>query len=310
MAERIAFVKTGWSEEYAGGPVIGRHSHIKKFSEAHEALNFLPDMSGTYYAYVPPIGEQFRPPQPSLSNGWLVVFVSAKDGNGPLTVVGWYKDASFLSEYKPRPDYGRGHLVPRTPSGEPYIYCLSAPSGHLVDPEHRTVQISGVHFRRAPIIYVKGGGRDDEWRKELAALTEKLVAVGPQPINSAWKPKIVFPDAEHRRKVEEAAVEFVKKHLKQKGYAVEDKQALNCGYDLLAEKGKGQLHVEVKGTASEVDHFFISRNEWLYSSHPLWRLAIVSNALEKPTLSMLTKAQLEQKFVLDALAYHAQKKEA
>lgn len=76
------------------------------------------------------------------------------------------------------------------------------------------------------------------------------------------------------------------------------------------KRSKGQLHVEVKGTASEVEHFFISRNEWLYSSHPLWRLAIVSNALEKPTLSMLTKVQLERRFALDALAYHAQRKEA
>lgn len=236
MAERIAFVKTGWSEEYAGGPVLGRHSHIKEFSEAHEALNFLPDMSGTHYAYVPPIGEEFRPPQPSISTGWLVVFVSAKDGSGPLTIIGWYKNASFLSDYEPRPDYGRGHLVPKTPSGKPYIYCLSAPSGHLVDLEHRTVQISGAHFRRAPIVYVKGVGKDDEWRKELAALAERLVAAWPRSTDSARKPKIVFPDAEHRRKVEEAAVEFVKQYLTRKGYAWEDKQSSNCGYDLLAEK--------------------------------------------------------------------------
>ncbi|MBA2410730.1 MAG: DUF3883 domain-containing protein [Gammaproteobacteria bacterium] len=139
---------------------------------------------------------------------------------------------------------------------------------------------------------MKGVGKDDEWRKTLAALAERLVAVRPQSIDYARKPKIVFPDAAHRRKVEEAAVEFVKQHLTRKGYAWEDKQTSNCGYDLLAKKGTAQLHVEVKGTASEVEHFFISSNEWL-NSHPLWRLAVVSNALEKPTLSMLTKTQLE-----------------
>ena len=30
MQQKIAFVKTGWSEEYKGGPVTGRHGYIQE----------------------------------------------------------------------------------------------------------------------------------------------------------------------------------------------------------------------------------------------------------------------------------------
>jgi len=108
MVERIAFVKTGWSEEYSGGPVVGRHAHISEFKEAHERFNFLKAPNKQFYAYLPPIGRNFRPPQPQETSDWLVIFVSARNGNGPLTVVGWYEHATFEREYQERPEYESG----------------------------------------------------------------------------------------------------------------------------------------------------------------------------------------------------------
>lgn len=108
MYERIAFVKTGWSENYIGDPVVGRHAHIWDYEEAHERLNFSHAHDGHYYGYLPPIGRYHRPPQPKVPEGWLVIFVVARNGNGPLTVVGWYENAKFQREYTPRPEYEAG----------------------------------------------------------------------------------------------------------------------------------------------------------------------------------------------------------
>ena len=62
MQERIALVKTGWSDEYQGGQVLGRYAHIEQFDEAHERFNFRHAADGRYYGYLPPIGKQLRPP--------------------------------------------------------------------------------------------------------------------------------------------------------------------------------------------------------------------------------------------------------
>ena len=50
------------------------------------------------------MGRNKRPPQPKESENWLVIFVAARDGNGPLTVVGWYDNASFENEYTDSPN--------------------------------------------------------------------------------------------------------------------------------------------------------------------------------------------------------------
>jgi hypothetical protein len=300
MSDRIAFVKTGWSDYYRGGPVVGRHNHIKEYDEAHECLNFLASSNGSMYAYIPPIGEEFRPPQPKISTGWLVVFVAAKNGSGPLTIVGWYQNATFNSEYEKR-SQNAGEIVPARPNGEEYRYCLKAHDAHLIPPEDREIKISGAHFRRAPIIYVRGNNKDDEWRSEFAALALKLIS-GPSE-EKQRKRKTV--DADHNKKVENAAIKVAMKLYKSKGYKVQDKQSLNCGYDLLAEKGSSQVHLEVKGTASPDEQFFISRNEWKYSSHPNWHLCIVTSALSKPETRVYTRKQIERKFNLEPMSYHA-----
>lgn len=175
MVDRIAFVKTGWSEEYAGGCVVGRHAYISESGDAHERFNFLEAPDQQFYACIPPIGRKFQPPQPREANDWLIIFVSARNGNGPLTVVGWYEQAIFEREYQQRPEYEFGDF--RTDvHGNQYVYCISSSSAHLIPVENRNITVPGDHFRRTPIIYAIGNGQDDEWREELAILAEEIVA--------------------------------------------------------------------------------------------------------------------------------------
>jgi len=175
MVDRIAFVKTGWSEEYAGGPVVGRFAYIVYEGDAHEKFNFQKVQNQRFYAYIPPIGRNLRPPQPQETNNWLIIFVSARNGNGRLTVVGWYEQATFEREYRDRPEYESGYDFPTDVDNSNYDYCISSSSAHLIPAENRNIIVPGVHFRRTPIIYARGNVQDDEWREELAMLAEEIV---------------------------------------------------------------------------------------------------------------------------------------
>lgn len=112
-----------------------------------------------------------------------------------------------------------------------------------------------------------------------------------------------LPDTETRKKVEMAAINFVRTHYSDAGYCVTDRQQENCGYDLLVENERETLKIEVKGTSSIDKHFFLSRNERSKSADPLWRLAIVTNALSNPDLEVLNTKQMESMFNFDALCW-------
>ena len=139
---RIALIKTGWSDHYQGGPVLGRYAHLKEYDEAHERFNFLKHSSGRFYGYLPPIGEKERTPQPKIKDGWLLVFVSAKNGSGPLTVVGWYKDAIFHDEYIDRPEYTDTDEFENDVHGNKFSYCLSSKTAHLIPTASRIDTVS------------------------------------------------------------------------------------------------------------------------------------------------------------------------
>jgi len=303
MYDRIALVKTGWSEEYRGGPVLGRYAHIEQFDEAHERFNFKRTADGRFYAYVPPIGTQQRSPQPKIENGWLLVFVSARNGNGPLTVVGWYENATLHAEYSDRPEYATEPDFENDVHGMRFGYCISADTAHLIPVSSRTKTVSGDHFKRAPVLYLRGNGKNDAWRQELAKLAEEIVE-NPPPDTDKPPPKIAFPDAEHRKNVELASIKAAVALLA-KTHRVTDRQKDNCGYDLLARdlETNEELHVEVKGTSGSTMHFYLTRGEYRYMSTPQWRLLMVTDALTKPQLTLLTRKEVEKNFDLEAFAW-------
>lgn len=304
MYERIAFVKIGWSDDYQGGPVLGRFAHVREYKDAHERFNFLQHADGRYYGCLPPIGPKKRPPQPRMKDDWLLVFVSARNGNGPLTVVGWYKGATFHEEYIQRPEYSDADEFEFDVHGDKYSYCINAGSAHLVPTASRTRTVSGDHLKRSPVLYVRGNAKADAWRRELAHFAETLVAEQIAP--EQRPPRLSFSDPRQRKLVEEAAIKAAKGFLG-KEYHVKDRQKDNRGYDLLArhrETGK-ELHVEVKGTGGEIMHFYMTRNEYRYMQSPQWRLIIVCDALGSAQTTMLDAAEVKRKFSIDPFAWEA-----
>ncbi|MEI7188058.1 protein NO VEIN domain-containing protein [Dickeya dianthicola] len=300
--DKIAFVKTGWATSYDGDPVVGRHEHIESYDEAHEKFNFKPSTEGRFYAYIPPMGEYKVPPKPDVSSKWLIIFVAAKNGNGPLTVVGWYRNAQFHNDYISRPEYELDELELDV-HGEKYSYCISTCEAFLIPNHLRDISISGKHFKRSPIIYVRGGKKNDAWRIEFARLAESIVSkkIKSTEFNS---PNISFPDKEHRKKVEEAAIEKAFEVLSKK-YDVVDRQKDACGYDLLITHKitNEQLLIEVKGTSNDRMHFFMTRKELELSHDPRWRLFMVSDALNSKKYSLMDKYQVNKVFDLSPLAW-------
>ncbi|WP_233886397.1 DUF3883 domain-containing protein [Paraburkholderia flagellata] len=113
-----------------------------------------------------------------------------------------------------------------------------------------------------------------------------------------------FADPQTRREIEEAAINFVKQELRAQGFAVEDRQRENCGYDLLARRGQEEILYEVKGADAVVPRFFISRNERRCSMlNENWRLAVVTSARTTPRLHVLTPAEMEERFTFECLAW-------
>lgn len=300
--ERIAFVKAGWAEDYQGEEVVGRHGFIKDFSEAHERFNFMKGPDGRYYGYIYPIGQYESCPKPAVTTGWLVIVVAARDGDGPLTVVGWYENATFERDYTPRPEYEAGDFELDI-HGNQYAYCFSADKATLIPLHLRQTVVSGDHFKRTSVIYARGNRQQDAWRDAFAALAEQVVGLQPA-IATTKMPWVTFPDKAHRDKVEAASVELFKKTYS-KAYRLTDRQKDNCGYDFLLvhKTTREELHVEVKGTSGKTPHFFMSRNEHNYLADPRWRLFMVTDALGKPRKAMMDLREVNRVFDLVPFAY-------
>lgn len=112
-----------------------------------------------------------------------------------------------------------------------------------------------------------------------------------------------FLDPETKKRVENAAIDAVGTYYKSKGYTVTDRQKDNLGYDLLVEKQREVLKVEVKGTALKQQRFFLSRNERAKSADPQWRLAVVTGALTSPKLEVFDTVSMERQFQFDPLCW-------
>ncbi|MCP8687157.1 DUF3883 domain-containing protein [Marinobacterium sedimentorum] len=305
MYERIALVKTGWSDDYQGGIVVGRHSHINDYEEAGESFNFRQCKDGRYYAYIPPIGKNERSPQPREKYGWLILFVSARKGSGPLTVVGWYRNAIIHDEYIPRPEYDLEDDFPVNKDDEPFTYCISSDEAYMIPTSDRRHTITGGRIKRSPIMYLRGNGADDPWREGGAELAEAIVHEQAELLANN-PPTLVFPDADVRKRIEKSAVDAVIKQLSGE-YSIADRQKDNCGYDLLArhKKNGDELHIEVKGTSRDHPHFYMTRNEHRYMRHPQWRLGMVTNALEDPEVAILNAREVSRVFELEPFAWEA-----
>ncbi|NMM81017.1 hypothetical protein B2J86_08795 [Acidovorax sp. SRB_14] len=115
-----------------------------------------------------------------------------------------------------------------------------------------------------------------------------------------------FPDQDHRDLVEAKSMEKMMDLFVKEGLNPQDVSKFNLGYDIdvLADDGSSVLHVEVKGTASDLPGFFLTRNEWLKAgTDPLWELAVVTNALGECQVERYVRWEVEKYFGFEPLVW-------
>jgi hypothetical protein len=106
--------------------------------------------------------------------------------------------------------------------------------------------------------------------------------------------------------VEKAAIEKVTEWFEGQRFKVRDVSPDNLGYDLVVSDATGRAvrHVEVKGTSSVTEGFFLTRNERKCSvALATWRLAVVTSALDDPDLKIYSAEDMEDTFRFEPLAW-------
>ena len=153
-------------------------------------------------------------------------------------------------------------------------------------------------------MYARGNGKEEDWRAEMAAIAAQVVQ--RPDLKESGELRIVFPNAEHRKRVEAAAIATAVEELEQRGYRTRNRQKANCGYDLLAIRSRSprQLHVEVKGTSTGVPHFIMTENERNCMQLPKWRLALVTYALDNPEIEIMDATETKERFTFAPLAWN------
>lgn len=314
--ERVAVIKTGWSDDFQGAEVEGAHKHVRERGFGHEKYNFLKAPNDTYCIYVPPIREKFAP-NPKEKQGWLVFHLAKHPKRNGLYLIGWYEDVEFLGGYESRPEYGRkGCALPLDNDGEQFGYMARSTNAVQLDPLATPHVFPGEYMKRAPVFYLRGGTKTEPWRTKLAA---QLLAIRKSHGKAgSIRPKIVADaggsgicaDPERRKEVEQKAIDAVMAHYPENKFEVIDKQKAKCGFDLLVRpkaQPDDELHIEVKGTQLKQPHFLMSKNEYAHMlSHPdQWRLAVLTDALApKPTLEIYTAKEAQATFRWDVFSWH------
>ena len=111
---------------------------------------------------------------------------------------------------------------------------------------------------------------------------------------------------EQNKKVEKAAVAFVRGYLNRRRFRVRSREKDGVGFDLEASRHGRRLFIEVKGVSGSVPEFIITRGEFRTALEldDYWIYA-VTRATTSPKLHRFTGACLRSAFNLKATAYRA-----
>ena len=141
---------------------------------------------------------------------------------------------------------------------------------------------------------VKGGmGQSNVWyadSPESAPLVKKIRSmIKDGSISSVPKNKRGKSQDQYKKvKVEKAAIRACCIHFENLGYDVVSVEKDNVGWDLVAKAGRSSLRIEVKGLSGTIFSIELTPNEYNAFTQQAsdYRLAVVVNALESPSLSI------------------------
>ena len=299
---RLLFANIGWMTHYQGNT---QHDKIKgggswRNDDKHEAYNFLP-INGKCYGYVQPV----RWGQINLQridkncvgdkqDHVLVVWTATHPITRGTYIVGWYKDATVYNSFHD------SFLTAR----ESYEYNIIAKEENctLLPIDKRIFQVPRAKRNKGFMGQSNIWYADSDMEKVQQFRSEVV-----EYIKHYIKGKATIPshslkvDAEARKKVELAAIEYVTKEYQSLGYKITSREKENIGWDLDAEKGGNKLKLEVKGIAQSQISVHISANEFksMDTNKNDYRLCVVTNALKNPILITFIWVEGEEAWVSD-----------
>lgn len=316
---KLLWVKFGWSEFYRGGPVDGNFGWLNKRrggeeeGRGHEAFNFMPAADGSYRCYVPPQAGRYAPSHID-NEGWTVVCLAKNPKHSGIYIVGWYEDATLLGKWLKADTRNQASAYENS-------YCITSPSAYFVPPQLRHSPFSDKSVTQGKYSFLSGPDIDEtDNKRHVRAIIETRLRVlkgfavhnpsavtAPDPEVYPGDPLIGFGTPETRKLVELAAERAVVAHYQGLGFTGTRVAELNCGYDYLFRKRGTELKVEVKGTSTGIEQFYLTRNEYKVHLDPSWRLAIVINALTRPQVSTYNAKTFKTAFDLEPYVYLGKK---
>lgn len=308
----LVVLRVGYMVSYDGPkPISGGGAYVEQNGVGGEVYNFKPSQ-GTCYGYAMSISSggidlgkldsTRRWKVGDELDGVDVVFIAKRPGYGQV-VVGWYRDATvFHKTYQVR----RGKIQGMDHARRSYLCTANVGSVHLLPETSRTMEIlhapaGNVGFTGQSNVWYPTEKRDypkvvsflKELRRYINSKPKPLAALDEEDVGGAGANnggrggrRGRKPDAAHNAEVELKAVEAVKNKYKKAGYTVESVEKDNCGWDLVAKKGKQKLYIEVKGCAGSTIYFELTPNEYkkLQEHSDRYRVCIVCEALDTPII--------------------------
>ncbi len=301
----IIFFNIGWMKNYQGQTkedmVISNFGYVVENKTGHEQFNFL-EKDGDVFGYVPLKWYKGNKPtkigierlgagsKDAFIEGVTVVFISKNPYAKGTRVVGWYQNATVYREPKPLEDrLIQGHSQ--------YYYARADKENCFCIPEdEREILIPTAEKNKEKVKKKGGYGQTPIWYASDRLDVQKMVLTYIDDIQKKERTLKVSEDdffriklsQEDKKKIEIVAVDTVIKSYQGKGYEVVSTESENCGWDLVAMKGKKEVYIEVKGTAGKQLSFQLTHNEYtqLKENYEKYRIAFVKDCLRKPHLEI------------------------
>lgn len=285
MAGMILF-NVGWMNHYRGvsakDRLINGGQFVVQTGTGGEAINFLP-RNGRYRGYVKLKGNTLKIEQlggkknaPYVENA-TIVFCATRPGGGRV-VVGWYHKAKVFREYQPR---------------KPHRYIAEArvEDCQLQEVDDRVFSIPPARkgsfgMGQSNIRYL-----DSPEAKGLVESLQHYMKNYGRPSSKTQKASTSKANVAMKKQVEETAVDYVEQYYIDRGFTCRSVEKDNVGWDLECKKLDLELLIEVKGCsgAAQVE---LTPNEYqamkTKKHRNRYRLAVVSNALRDPVLSIVS----------------------
>ena len=287
----VIFMRIAWMNSYRGVTKTdiprGAGSFVDENKLGGEVFNFLPK-GKLIYGYVRvskrgsinirKIGANIHE---KFIEGVNVIFFSKNPELGSQYIVGCYKNATVLkrlTEIKIA-DGTRRHYT---------MYCKKE-DAILIPTELRNKSIEGPG--QSNLFYAGNYFSKNEIQEIFDFIENPKAIITNNPKKGrtghssgrGWQ-----IDAETRKKVEVAAMDFTATYFENKGFKIIDVHKENKGWDLEAVKDKNTLLLEVKGTQNAFNSVELTPNEYknFKSKKTSHRLCVVSHALDKDKIDI------------------------